>query len=186
MAIIMIIIGLILNFTSMFMAIDEDKRCWPVAIVSMIATAVGSYYLKDYPDLYMQVPLLIISIYGWWRWSHLMLDGSILQISHETDKETGIHTIAGIVLFTIAYILLLLYTNMPYVTGYALAIAYGILSQYVMAEKKVECWIYLGIASIVVVILSLIRDEIPMAIISVIVAGISVKGFYTWKRRRGL
>ena len=163
------------------LAIKENIWCWAAGLISTFIFLFVYFDAKLYMESGLQVFYIVMSIYGWWKWSHGE-DDSGLKIQTWSLRK---HVIAISVIFLMASVsgyLLNTYTDaaLPFIDS--LTTWGAMLTTYMVANKIFENWHYWFVIDGVSIFIYLSRDLNVTAILFVIYLVLVVFGYREWKK----
>lgn len=159
---------------------------YPTGIAGILLSIyifIGEQY-KLYPDAALNLYYLVMSIYGWYFWTH--------KPKHKEKKETPITwcsrkellTAAGIFIavWIILYWWLSTYkiNNVPLMDSFSSAMACS--GMWLLAKRKVENWIALLIADFVDIGMFFVKKLILFCGLSIFYVIIAWLGYLAWKK----
>lgn len=136
------VVAVFFGIASVFYSMRERIWVYPTGIVSTLIYVWICFEYKLYADMGINAYYFIMSIYGWYVWTHPTENQDILPTTWMNGKEWGY----SILLFGISYpvlVYLLIYftdSDVPYWDSFTTASAF--VGMWLMAKKKVENWIF--------------------------------------------
>jgi nicotinamide mononucleotide transporter len=155
---------------------------WPWAIIASIIYGLVYFEAKLYSDMELQIVFIIISAYGWWKWSTGTGPEKQLLVTN-TPKKTYLFIIPIIILFALlSGYLHQKYTNasLPYFDSTLTAMS--LVAQWLMARKFIENWILWVIVNIGYIYLYFTKELNGTAVLYLLLLALAIKGFYNWNR----
>lgn len=175
-------IAVIFGFICVYLTVKENIWCWPTGIVSIILYVIIFYEEGLYGQSFLQVVFFILSIYGWHQWLHGGKGGGRLEVSRLNNRQiffylglTAAFTLTvGFGLHRIAH------EDVGYldavITGLSLA------AQYLMAKKKLECWIGWVTVDVLAIGMFAYKGLYKTSLLYVAFLILATKGFFEWKK----
>jgi nicotinamide mononucleotide transporter len=170
---------------------------WPVGIVGnlvLFTVFVGGVLDKPQAhDLWgqagRQVFFLVVSAYGWWRWSQLSRaggasDGGAIAPRWATGAERVQLLVLGVVGYAAAYVLLTQVLGSWGPVTEAWILAGSMLATYGMARGWNEFWLVWIAVDVVGVPLLFRAGYYPSAVLYLVYGGFCLWGFVAWVRAR--
>lgn len=169
---------------------------WPVGIVgNMLLFTVflgGIFATPQDKDLYgqagRQVFFLLVSVYGWWRWSRTQrraaADGAASRAvtpRWATGRERAVLAAASVVAIGVAYVVLRALGSWGPLAD-AWILVGSLLATYGMARGYVEFWLVWIAVDLVGVPLLLIAGFYPSALLYAFYGVFCAVGFVAWRR----
>jgi len=186
--------GTIFYLLSVWLIAQKNMLTWPFGLISVILYAILFYQIQLYSDTIEQIYYFGACIYGWIYWEK------------STEKENELYdfrysSIQNILILTgITVVLSLLLTifmkdihNLfpkifPVPASYpffdALTTIMSFIAMFLMAQKRIESWVYWIIVDIVGIILYYIKEVKFISFLYVILLLIAVCGYIKWHRER--
>ncbi|MBL7919069.1 MAG: nicotinamide mononucleotide transporter [Bacteroidia bacterium] len=131
------IIALISGVIGVWLTIKESIWCWPVSIMSVIASAVEFYEARLFGDMGLQVFYLGAAIYGWYFWDKNK--EKEFKVEKVPLKLISVLIIATVVLTFLFYFLIGFFKG-DKVLFDAILTACSLTATYMMTKKWVENW----------------------------------------------
>ncbi|MDY7394790.1 nicotinamide riboside transporter PnuC [Aureibaculum sp. 2210JD6-5] len=207
--IILEFVAALLGVISVIYAKRENILVFPTGIIS---TGIYVYLLSQwnlYGDLIINVYYTLMSVYGWLMWSRITSTEDTLPITR-TKKKDKLKTI-GIFLFTSIFVVVVYryYDVMPNSLGFADSINYAITNMtsgsledfrkitpfldtfttgiffaamWLMANKKVESWIFWIVGDIVSIPLYFVKGYGFTGIQYTFFLILAFQGYALWKK----
>ncbi len=186
------IIGNLFGLASAFLGLRRLVWAWPVGIVGNVLLFTvflgGVFGTPGDRDLYgqagRQVFFLIVSVYGWWRWSrkaeeHEASDGRAIMPRWATNRDRLMLVGAAIVL-TVVFTLILGHLNSFNPPADAWILTGSILATYGMARGWVEFWLIWILVDLVGVPLLLRAHLYPSAFGYIVYGALCIWGVISW------
>ena len=127
------------NAASIFLAGRNSMHMWWTTIVGCVLFGIVFFTTRLYADVTLQVFFISTAGIGWWRWLHGS-EGAALPVRHSSRALVIASTAAGVVV-TLAYGWLLhRFTDAyaPFVDS--LVLAFSVLGQLLLMDRRVESW----------------------------------------------
>lgn len=127
------------NAASIFLAGRNSIHMWWTTLVGCVLFAMVFFAAKLYADVTLQAFFIATAGVGWWRWRHGRA-GRELPVTHSSRALTLWTLVAGVVV-TLAYGWLL----QRFTDAYApfldsVILAFSVLGQLLLMERRVESW----------------------------------------------
>lgn len=127
------------NAASIVLAGRNNIHMWWTTIVGCVLFSYVFFAAKLYADVTLQAFFVATALVGWWRWRHGR-QGAPLPVRHSPVSRLAASAVAGVVV-TLGYGWLLhRFTDAyaPFVDSAVLA--FSILGQLLLIERRVESW----------------------------------------------
>lgn len=189
------LIGTVLYLWSVWLIARRNMLTWPIGIISVILYMILFYQIRLYADALEQIYYLGASVYGWWLWKST---GQVTE-DNETEQLVFYSTSRTIVLVIIGTAILSLLTGwfiseahnlIPNFFPEAAAVPYldaittimSFTAMLLMAQKRIESWIYWIIVDVIGIGLYFSRDVRFISLLYVVLLVMAVNGFISWHR----
>lgn len=176
------VIAVLFSIASVILANRNSVWLYPTGIISTslylyIMTAVGLY-----AEALLNGYYLVMSIYGWVRWSINKEGNNAAAISYCDMRDWIIAGAIVILGFTVLFVALSTYTDSDVSFADALVSAFAWAGMWLLAKHKIENWILLNISNAIAIPL-LIYKGIPLtALLTVILFIVAVSGYLRWRK----
>ena len=186
-------IGTLFYLWSVWLIAQRKMLTWPIGIISVILFGVLFYQIQLYSDTIEQVYYLGASVYGWWFWKHDQQHAETSEIavrmsSFRTIISWAIVTAALTILVTLFMrnIHLLLPTLFPVPASFpfldALTTIMSFVAMFLMAQKRIESWIYWIIVDMIGIVLYFVKNVKFISLLYIILLVMAVRGFLVWQK----
>lgn len=185
--------GTLFNLWSVWLIAKQRIATWPVGIVGVLLFLILFYQIQLYSDTLEQVYYLIISVYGWWRWSTAQQSVSTRALPIRFSRPStlglgiGITVVLSLLLgLLISRIHVLLPALFPEPASYpfldALTTMMSFTAMFLMAQKRIESWAYWIAVDIIGIGLYYAKDVAFIALLYVVFLVLAVNGLRMWLR----
>jgi nicotinamide mononucleotide transporter len=182
--IILELIAFLFGIWSVWLAKKVNIWVYPTGIIATLITTYLLYVAGYLGDMILNGYFSIMSIYGWYQWSHKKTSTEVKSISRTNRKEK----IIGIVLFFITFfVVFAIYKTCGYQINpenYIDMLTSGIFftGMWYMALKKIENWTLWIVGDIIVVPLYAYRGLGMLALQYLIFTILALSAYLEWKR----
>lgn len=188
------LVGTIFYLWSVWLIAKRKVLTWPIGIISVLLYMALFYQIRLYSDAFEQVYYLGASIYGWWIWNKAPKDhGQIIGVAYSSRNAL---VVWGAITLVISVLVGALMSNihvllpkffpepaaLPYLD--ALTTIMSFTAMWLMAQKKIESWLYWLIVDAIGVWLYYVKDVKFIALLYVILFIIAVNGFRSWQKAK--
>ncbi len=168
---------------SVFCAKANSIWVYPSGIAGILLSIyifIGAQY-KLYPDAALNLYYLVMSIYGWYFWSHPKTAGET-PITYCNKKEYGQATVLFLGIWIGLYWWLSTYhiNDVPKMDSFTSAMA--ATGMWLLAKRKIENWIVLALADFVDIGLFFYKKLLLFSFLNVFYVVIAILGFLAWRR----
>lgn len=184
------LIGTILYLASVILIAQKKMLTWPIGIISVILFGVLFYQIQLYSDTIEQIYYLGASVYGWIFWNKNKEENETSTHFHLSSmKEVSIWAGATIVMSLIVTVLMLNIHNIfpavfPEPASFpfwdALTTVMSFVAMFLMAQKRVESWVYWIIVDVIGIILYFVKDVKFVSLLYVVLLVIAIRGAIKW------
>jgi nicotinamide mononucleotide transporter len=173
------IIALVFGVAGVLLTILQSIWCWPIALVSVCASAFEFYEQRLFGDMALQGFYFVSGLYGWWFWKENQKKSFKIGYVRSNDW-------VWLFLFTliqvVVYYFLLNYFKGDQVFLDSLLTAGSITATYMMTRKWLQNWIVWVIIDGAYVFLYLIKDMWVFALLYLCFTLMAAYGYVSWKR----
>jgi len=189
-------IGTIFYLASVILIAQKKMLTWPVGIISVILYGVLFYQIQLYSDTIEQIYYLGASFYGWIFWNknkeetissidfHLSKPKILMIWSGSTFIASLIVTVFMMNIHNILPEMFPIPASFPFLD--ALTTVMSFVAMFLMAQKKIESWVYWVIVDIIGVVLYFVKGVKFISILYVILLLIAIRGAYKWNKESKL
>ncbi len=186
-------IGTILYLWATWLITKQKMLNWFVGIVSSVLYMVLFFQIRLYSDMLEQLYFIIVSIYGWWRWSTPLKDtGKILTIRYSPPRRIilvaaitlALAFVTGALMSRIHLFVPALFpekASFPYLD--ALTTIMSFTAMWLMALMKLESWYYWLIVDGIGIWLYYVKGVKFIALLYVILLFMAVYGLISWLKK---
>ncbi len=183
--------GTILYLWSVWLISRRQVLTWPVGIVSVLLFMALFYQIKLYSDTLEQVYYLGVSVYGWWKWSQSPRENGRITAVTSSDRRTVIFWIAStaVISAVTGYPMSRIHhwipavfheeASFPYLD--ALTTIMSFVAMWLMAQKRIESWLYWIIVDIIGIWLYFVKGVLFISLLYVILLILAVNGLRIWR-----
>ena len=183
--------GTIAYLLSVWLVAKKNLLTWPVGIFSVILYCLLFLQINLYADMIEQAYFLGMSLYGWWYWKQTLNnkeDRAFAVSSRLTIAKSLAITVLGgvgfgLFLMNADSILPKIFTEpASYPMIDAITTVASFVAMWLLSKKRVESWIYWIVVDVVAIWLYFIKDVKFLSLLYVILLGIAINGYLTWRR----
>ncbi len=183
-------IAVITGIGSVWYARRESILVYPVGIISVLLYVYICFNAQLYADSGVNFFYFLMSVYGWYHWTHKKGVGVEREISVNTLKQQ----ILGIGLTIVSFFLILgiiwyfkqddfsyISSNIPYLDSFTSAVF--LIAMWLMALKRVENWIYWIIGDVVSIPVYILKGLVFTSFQYLVFLVIAILGYLEWRKR---
>ena len=187
--------GTVAGGIAVWISAKANVWSWPIGIINVVLLFFLFYQVQLYPDMFLQIFFFVTNLMGWWRWTHPKPgEENIQKELMVTVLSTGtrIWILIGIVVATAAFgaiatqlsnWLPALFTQpsaFPYFDSFVTVAS--IVAQYLMLQKKWECWALWILADIVATFLYFSKEIKFLGLEYLVFCFIAAYGLWNWRK----
>ena len=177
-------LAFIFGIISVIYAKKENILVYPTGIICTVITIYLLYRAQYFGDMMMNVYYSIMSIYGWWNWSRVKDNHYIVLISKTNKKEYLIASFFFLLTIGITFFVYKMNLDSLEIPNYIDIFTSGIFftAMWLMANKKIESWIFWIIGDIITIPLYSYRGLGILSLQYLIFLILAIQGYYEWKK----
>jgi len=175
---ILSILAFVFGLAGVWFTIQKSIWCWPLALVSVLASFIEFYQQKLFGDMGLQVFYFGAGIYGWYYWSKKQR-----QTFHVNHTPKGVWTLLFVLTLVqgIAYYFLLSTLRGDQALFDAVLTAASLTATFMMTKRWIENWLAWVIIDLAYVALYGIKNMWLFALLYFVFAGMAWYGWKQWK-----
>lgn len=157
---------------------------WPAGMVSVGCLAFVFFDAKLYADATLQLALLGLCAYGWWRWATAgKRSGDELEVTHASPREIGVALPACAAATWAVATGLMRWTDSPAPWPDAAILVFSLLAIAAQAHRRIECWLlWIGVDLVAMPLYWSRGLPLTMALYGVFLL-LCIGGWMKWKER---
>ena len=169
---------------SVIYAKKENILVYPTGIICTVITVYLLYKAQYFGDMMMNIYYSLMSIYGWWNWSRIENDKYILKITRFSKNDLGLTLFLFLLTVTITYAVYTFNLTEIKIPNYIDMFTSGIFftAMWLMANKKLESWMFWIIGDIITVPLYAYRGLGMLSLQYIIFTILAIQGYIEWKK----
>jgi nicotinamide mononucleotide transporter len=172
------VIALLTGVLGVWLTIKQNIWCWPLALISVIASFVEFYKQRLFGDMALQVFYFFAGVYGWYFWK--INQKNSFEITKIKNKQIPFFILIT-VLQAVVYYYLLIYFKSDKVLFDAILTACSLTATYMMTKKWVENWLLWVFIDTAYVVLYFSKLMWAFALLYGIFALVAYYGWKKWK-----
>lgn len=189
------LLGTLFGLWCVWLAAKGKVLNWPVGILNIIFFFALFYQVRLYSDMFLQVVFFLQTIYGWYLWTHPIKEQAKtdkeLKITKLTNKNRIIIGIITLICLAGLYKFMLnIHLILPYLFPEpafaplrdAFVTLISIVANFIMAKKKIDCWVLWIIVDIVSCVYYFQAGIALVGLEYIIFGIIATKGFFEWRK----
>lgn len=169
---------------SVIFAKKENILVYPTGIICTVITVYLLYKAQYFGDMMMNIYYSLMSIYGWWNWSRIENDKYLLKITRFSKNDLGLTVFLFLLTVTITYAVYSFNLTEIKIPNYIDMFTSGIFftAMWLMANKKLESWMFWIIGDIITVPLYAYRGLGMLSLQYIIFTILAIQGYIEWKK----
>ena len=169
---------------SVIYAKKENILVYPTGIICTVITVYILYKAQYFGDMMMNIYYSLMSIYGWWNWSRIQNDKYLLKITRFSKNDLGLTVFLFLLTITITYAVYTFNLTEIKIPNYIDMFTSGIFftAMWLMANKKLESWMFWIIGDIITVPLYAYRGLGMLSLQYIIFTILAIQGYIEWKK----
>ena len=182
-------IGTMLGLASVWLATKTNIFTWHTGLLNAIAFFAIFYQIQLYADMLLQVFFFSAGVYGWITWQNKEKVNAAKISVLETKHLLAWLFAIGFMIFALGRFSASIHNFFPnafkepasYPYWDAFTTAFSIAAMVLMAQRKIESWIFWILVDIVAVVLYYLKDVKFIALEFAIFLVLSIIGFRKWQ-----
>ncbi len=169
---------------SVIFAKKENILVYPTGIICTVITVYLLYKAQYFGDMMMNIYYSLMSIYGWWNWSRIENDKYLIKITRFSKNDLGLTVFLFLLTVTITYAVYTFNLTEIKIPNYIDMFTSGIFftAMWLMANKKLESWMFWIIGDIITVPLYAYRGLGMLSLQYIIFTILAIQGYIEWKK----
>ena len=169
---------------SVIFAKKENILVYPTGIICTVITVYLLYKAQYFGDMMMNIYYSLMSIYGWWNWSRIENDKYLLKITRFSKNDLGLTVFLFLLTVTITYAVYRFNLTEIKIPNYIDMFTSGLFftAMWLMANKKLESWIFWILGDIITVPLYAYRGIGMLSLQYIIFTILAIQGYIEWKK----
>ena len=176
-------VAVLFGLLSVWYARKENILVFPTGIISVLIYVYICYFAGLYADMGINGFYFLMSVYGWYNWTHQDSEQQTIAISYNTAKQHVISIAGTIVFFVVLYFVLSQYTDSTVPAWDSATTAIFIVGMWLMALKKVENWIFWIIGDFVSIPLYFYKGLALTSFQFTVFLVLAVWGYIEWRKK---
>lgn len=174
-------IAVIFGLLSVWFVRKQNIFGYPTGLVNVGCYVYICFANGLYANMFINAIYFLMSIYGWWNWTHGNSGDEQIKVTIVVRKEKAILFVLGIVLFT--GVRLVLYfipeSNAPFWDSLTTAIF--LIAMWLQARKKLESWILWVLGDVIAIPLFGLTGLLFTSFQYVIFLALAISGYFSWR-----
>jgi len=175
------VIAVIFGLLSVIYSRKQNILVFPTGIISVLIYVYICQKFGLYADMGINFFYFIMSIYGWYNWTHQKGEIKDRPITKTNKTEKIYLSILGIVFFIIIRFILINYTDSTVPNIDAITTSIFLIGMWLMSLKKLENWTLWIIGDIISIPLYAYKGLVLTSLQYSIFLIIAIMGYITWR-----
>ena len=177
-------LAFIFGIISVIYAKKENILVYPTGIICTVITVYLLYKAQYFGDMMMNVYYSLMSIYGWWNWSRKTNNQYLVEITRFSKNDISLTAFLFLLTIGITYLVYIYNLSELAIPNYIDIFTSGIFftAMWLMANKKLESWIFWIIGDIITVPLYAYRGLGMLSLQYIIFTILAIQGYIEWKK----
>ena len=167
---------------SVWYSMKENIWVYPTGIVSVLIYVYITLQYKLYADMGVNAYYFIVSVYGWYYWTHADDTREQVPVTINNFKENVISLLLLIGSFAILYGVLKNFTDSDVPFWDSLTTSFAIAGMWLMARKKLESWIAWIITDLLSIPLYFYKELVLTSFQFLFFTALAFAGLFSWWR----
>ena len=169
---------------SVIYAKKENILVYPTGIICTVITVYILYKAQYFGDMMMNIYYSLISIYRRWNWSRKTNNQYLVEITRFSKNDISLTTFLFLLTIGITYLVYIYNLSKLAIPNYIDIFTSGIFftAMWLMANKKLECWIFWIIGDVITVPLYAYRGLGMLSLQYIIFTILAIQGYIAWKK----
>ena len=130
------------GLASVWFSVKERIWVYPIGLISVSIYVYLSFIYGIYADMAINIYYVLMSIYGWYRRLQPLESGEAKEITRNSGKEWLLSIVLFLLSWVILFVILQRFTDSEIPLWDSLTTSLAIVGMWLMAEKKVEHWLF--------------------------------------------
>jgi len=176
------VIAVVFGLLSVIYARKENILVFPTGIISVIIYVYICQKFGLYADMGINAFYLIMSVYGWYNWTHQKGKAETRAISRTSKKEKIYLSILSVIFFVVIRYILINYTDSTVPNIDSITTSIFLIGMWLMSLKKIENWTLWIIGDAISIPLYAYKGLALTSVQYSVFLVIAVMGYISWKQ----
>ena len=186
--------GTFFYLLSVILIAQKKMLTWPIGLISVVLFGILFYQIQLYSDTIEQIYYFSACIYGWiyWNKNEASLNGAIDFRYSGLKHLLTWGLITTILTFFLTFFMKDIHNLLPKLFPKpasfpfldALTTIMSFVAMFLMAQKRIESWLYWIIVDLIGIILYFVKDVKFISFLYVLLLVIALRGFSKWHKER--
>ena len=176
------VIAVVFGLLSVIYARKENILVFPTGIISVIIYVYICQKFGLYADMGINAFYLIMSVYGWYNWTHQKGKAETRTISRTTKNEKIYLSVLSVIFFVVIRYILINYTDSTVPNIDSITTSIFLIGMWLMSLKKIENWTLWIIGDAISIPLYAYKGLALTSVQYSVFLVIAVMGYISWKQ----
>jgi len=176
-------VAVLFGLLSVWFAKKENILVYPTGIVSVMIYVYICFFAGLYADMGINFFYFIMSLYGWYKWTRKDQSDHHIPITKNSFSQHLVSIAAAVVFFFILQYVLTNYTDSTVPNWDSTTTAIFIVGMWLMAQKKIENWIFWIIGDIISIPLYFHKGLVLTSFQFTVFLVIAIAGYIEWRNK---
>lgn len=175
-------VAVLFGLFSVWFAARNNIWVYPTGIISVLIYVYICQKFGLYADMGINAFYFIMSVYGWYNWTHQNGKAEERKISQTTKKQKVIIALLLVIFFFVIRFILINFTDsvVPNIDSFTTAVF--LIAMWLMALKKIENWTLWIIGDVVSIPLYAYKELVLTSFQYFIFLIIAIQGYISWRK----
>ncbi|MBK97258.1 MAG: nicotinamide mononucleotide transporter [Balneola sp.] len=170
------------GLASVWFSVKERIWVYPIGLISVSIYVYLSFIYGIYADMGINIYYVLMSIYGWYRWLQPSESSAFKEITHNSRKEWLLSIVLFLLSWVILFVILQRFTDSEIPLWDSLTTSLAIVGMWLMAEKKVEHWLFWIATDLLSIPLYYYKDLLLTSGQFFVFTVLAVMGWFQWNQ----
>ena len=170
------------GLASVWFSVKERIWVYPIGLISVSIYVYLSFIYGIYADMAINIYYVLMSIYGWYRWLQPLESGEAKEITRNSGKEWLLSIVLFLLSWVILFVILQRFTDSEIPLWDSLTTSLAIVGMWLMAEKKVEHWLFWIATDLLSIPLYYYKDLLLTSGQFFVFTVLAVMGWFQWNQ----
>jgi nicotinamide mononucleotide transporter len=176
------ILGTLFGLLSVILTVRQSVWCWPTGLVSVVFVALTACRTQLYAQAGLQVFFFVVSIYGWYEWTHPGKGRQELPVTRTPRVQAVLLTALTGVAAGVLVWLLARHTDDALPLLDSVTTAMSLAAQWMLARKLLESWLVWIAVDVLSIGMFLARGIYPYAFLYLGFLVLATAGYREWMK----
>lgn len=175
-------IAVIFGLLCVLLTIRQNIWCWPTGLIQVALYIYIFYQVKLYSDLILHIIYVGLQVYGWYHWLWGGQNKTVLKVTQTPPAKLAawiFTTFAGTLSWG-WFMSRMTDASVPY--GDAFTTVVSLCAQWLMAQKKLESWLFWISVDIVAVGIYYSKDLYMTSGLYAVFMCMAIVGYLSWRK----